>query len=312
MEKKMILWSEEVSTIRRQEKIGLLNSLDSLQNGWNILKTEGYGVKWRDGRIIDSMHDSELMSLYDIVNHVSKNGYEFTGKDMEILFKVLSGSSSVNAPSCVNKVLSWLPTSLLIMEEHLKVWFIKKLYTESLLFSPQYRTKNFFVLGLGMRNGKRMSSSQGTAVLLQDLISQNGPIPARMIILMLGGHPSSYYSYDDSVSTQVSKLFLSFKYFVNASLAELLSTNESAVNDLLKDLKVKDVRLRLEAKKEFILVFDKLEKYIEEGYLKQCLIEIMTILPKTYKNYSLKDRHLLLLIINHYLKIILGVTLFEI
>ncbi len=197
------------------------------------------------------------------------------------------------------------------MEEHLKVWFIKKLYTESLLFSPQYRTKNFFVLGLGMRNGKRMSSSQGTAVLLQDLISQNGPIPARMIILMLGGHPSNYYNYDDSISTQINKLFLSFKYFVSASLVELLSTNELVVNDLQKDFKVEDVKSRLEAKKEFILVFNKLEKYIEEGYLKQCLIEVMTILPKTYKNYSLKDRQLLLLIINHYLKILLGVTLLE-
>lgn len=310
--KKMISWSEKVSITRKQEKVGLLNfSANYLKNGWDILKTEGYGVKWRDGRIINSMHDSELLSLYDIVNHVSKNGYKFTDKDMEILFNVLSGSSSTNIPPGITKVLSWLPTSLLIMEEHLKVWFIKKLYTESLLFNPRYCTKNFFVLGLGMRNGERMSSSRGTAVLLQDLISQNGSIPARMIILMSGGHPSSYYNYDDSISTQINKLFLSFKYFISASLVELLSANELVVNDLLKNFKVEDIKLKLKVKKELILVFNKLEKYIEEGYFKQCLIEIMTILPKTYKNYTLKDRQLLLLIINHYLNILLGVTLLE-
>ncbi|OGC52112.1 hypothetical protein A2982_01295 [candidate division WWE3 bacterium RIFCSPLOWO2_01_FULL_39_13] len=308
---KMISWSEEVSTIRKQEKIGLLNSANDLKNGWNILKTEGYGVKWRDGGIIDSMHDSELLSLYDIVNHVSKNGYEFTDRDMEILFNVLSGSSSTNIPSGVTRVLSWLPTSLLIMEEHLKVWFIKKLYTESLLFSPCYRTKNFFVLGLGMKNGKRMSSSQGTAVLLQDLISQNDPIPARMIILMSGGHPSSFYNYDDSIPTQINKLFLSFKHFISHSLIELLSANELVLNDLLKDSSVEDVLSRLETKEELLLIFNRLEKYIVEGYLKQCLIELMTILPKTYKKYMLKDRQLLLFIINFYMKILLGVTLIE-
>ncbi len=64
-------------------------------------------------------------------------------------------------------------------------------------------------------------------------------------------------------------IYLSFKYFVSASLVELLSTNELVVNDLQKDFKVEDVKSRLEAKKEFILVFNKLEKYIEEGYLKQ-------------------------------------------
>lgn len=307
---KMISWSENVSTIRKQEIVGLLSSSNDLKDGWNILKNEGYGVKWRDGRIIDSMHDSELLSLYDIVNHVSKNGYEFTDVDMEILFNLLSGSSTMHVPSGVTQVLSWLPTSLLIMEEHLKVWFIKKLYTESLLFNPCYRTTNFFVLGLGIKNGKRMSSSQGTAVLLQDLISQNSPVPARMIILMSGGHPSSFYNYDESIPTQVNKLYLSFKHFISQSLVELLSTDEIILNDLLKDFSAKTVISRLEARQELLLIFIRLEKYVEEGYLKQCLIELMSILPKTYKNYKLEYRQLLL-VINYYLKILLGVTLVE-
>ena len=162
-----------------------------------------------------------------------------------------------------------------------------------------------------MKNGKRMSSSQGTAVLLQDLISQNDPIPARMIILMSGGHPSSFYNYDDSIPTQINKLFLSFKHFISHSLIELLSANELVLNYLLKDSSVEDVLSRLETKEELLLIFNRLEKYIVEGYLKQCLIELMTILPKTYKKYMLKDRQLLLFIINFYMKILLGVTLIE-
>lgn len=309
---KMISWSEDISTITPQEKRALLNSANDLKNGWNILKNEGYGTVWNDGRIIDSMHDSELISLYDIVNHVSKNDNEFTEHEMKSLFEALSGNLSGDVPHKVSQVLSWLPTSLLVLEEHLKVWFIKKLYAEALLFNPFYRTNRFFVLGLGMKDGKRMSSSRGTAVLLQDLLSINSPIKTRMILLMAGGHPSSFYNYDEATITQAEKLLMSFKHFINRSLTQLLCTNELSLNDLFKNLHRDDVISRIKQKEEFLLIFNKLEKYIEDGFFRQCLIEVMTIIPKTYKKYDLEDQQSLLIITNFYIKILLGVTIIDI
>lgn len=308
---KMLNWSDNVSTIRKQEKIVLLNSKNDLKNGWNILKSEGIGVKWSDNRIIDSMHDSELLSLYDIVNHISKKRHTFTQKEMDNLFDVLSGDTHVDILPVVSDVLSFLPTSLLVMEEHLKVWFIKKLYTESLLFDEKYRTKNFFVLGLGMKDNKRMSSSSGTAVLLQDLISNYGSLVTRMIILMAGGHPSSFYNYENSTEEKTDKLFQSFKWFINSALLGFISTYETDINKLLKTTDVHYVLQKINTKPNLKLIFEKLDKLIQDGFFKQCLIELMSILPKTYKKSSIEDQRLLLIIINFYVKILLGVTILE-
>lgn len=309
--KSMLSWSENVSTILPREKIILMNSFDDLQNGWNILKNDGFGTHWNDNRIIDSMHDSELLSLYDIVNHVSKTEGEFSDAELEILFELIAGKKVVNVQKKIMHVVSWLPTSVVVMEEHLKVWFIKKLYAESLMFAPRYRTKTFFVLGMGMRDGKRMSSSRGNAILLQDLISQYSPIKVRMILLMVGGHPNKSYNFKESVIDQADIILHSFRYFVDAFLTRLFSKSEKVINEFLNIKTYEDVMDKIRDDKEIKSVFVEWENFLLKGYFGQLLTELMTLLPKKHKNFSEERQITLLCIINYFLQILLGVSIIE-
>ena len=310
---KMFSWAENVRTIRPQEKNGLMNSTEDLSNGWDILKTEGYGTHVKDGRIIDSMHDSELLSLYDIINHVSKNVKEFDSADMKCLFDVLANEHEAGEiPENVSEVLKLMPTSVLIMEEHLKVWFIKKLYLESLILEPDYRTQNYFVLGLGMRNGKRMSSSRGTAILLQDLIRLYGAIKARIILLMVGGHPSNFYNYDENIANEVETVFQSFKNKINTELVELLKANESVLNRMMGFQYKHEIEDLIKDAPGVEEIFKKCEKMIIDGNFKQCLLEIMSSVQKQMRKYGAEDKIKLLYVINYFFEILIGVNITEI
>ena len=308
--RQMISWAKNVSTILPHEKKVLMNSIDDLQNGWNILKTEGFGTCWPDNRIIDSMHDSELLSLYDIVNHVSKIEGEFSEEDFKCLFEILGGGSLGTVSSKVSSVLSWMPTSLLVMEEHLKVWFIKKLYAESIMLMPDYRTKKFFVLGMGMRGGKRMSSSRGTAVLLQDLLHQYSPVKTRMILLMVGGHPNKSYNFKEAVFDQVDALLNSFRNYVEFILADAFSIQERYVNMLTKICYKDDVLSMIGGNTELLSLFEKCEKYIIDGYFNQCLTEVMSVIPKKYRRND-DERKEVLAISCYFINILLAAEVLD-
>lgn len=309
---KMLTWSEGVSTISEKEKAILLNAKNDLQNGWDILKEVGYGTTWKDLRIIDSMHDSELLSLYDIVNYVSQEEGIFSEDDMEILFQALSNAKAFQVPPKVERVLEWLPTSLMVMEEHLKVWFIKKLYAESLLLNESYRTKRFFVLGLGMREGKRMSSSRGNAILLQDLLRYNDPIKARMILLMVGGQASNFYNYEDRIIDEADRLLTNFRYFVRQTFTEFIKQDAEICNMVMKSIKRKELETVISDSEYCKTYLYKIEDYLLKGYAKQCLLEVMSIIPKIFKNYDLKTKINMLQIINYYVEILLGVNIVEV
>jgi leucyl-tRNA synthetase len=300
---------KNISAIVPNQNKCLAGAINDLKNGWNILKNEGLGVTWEDGRIIDSMHDSELLSLYDLINHISKIKGEFTQDEMIELFKALSGNSLAKISDKVSQVISLLPTSLLIIEEHLKVWLIKKIYAEELLYSAKYRTKKFCVQGLGMKNNQRMSSSQGTAILLKDLISNKGPIKTRIIMIITSSNISNFYNYNDSIIIEADRLLSRFKSFITLALAEL--SEKINLRDFLKENYREDI-LNTIKQEELVSTFYTLEQHIKDGSFKQCLIEILRVIPKKYKNYSIENKQQILYILNYFINILLGVTIVEI
>lgn len=307
----VISWIDQISTILPDKKKNLSGAINDLENGWDILKNEGIGVKLEEDKIIDSMHDSELLSLYDLINHVSLTEGEFTLDEIKELFLALSGNFSNNLSPKVSSVISLLPTSLLIMEEHLKVWFIKKIYVETLLFNKEYRTREFCVHGLGMRDNKRMSSSKGNAILLKDLILKNDPIKARMIMIMTSSNISNFYNYNNSIITEVDKVLSKFKNFISSTLIELSSDSKFKLSDFLNEDYRENIFSKIEKNEELVLIFCRLEKYLKEGFLKQGIIELMRTIPKKYKNHSAKEKLQLMPVINYYIKILLGVTIID-
>lgn len=179
------------------------------------------------------------------------------------------------------------------------------------MFAPRYRTKTFFVLGMGMRDGKRMSSSRGNAILLQDLISQYSPIKVRMILLMVGGHPNKSYNFKESVIDQADIILHSFRYFVDAFLTRLFSKSEKVINEFLNIKTYEDVMDKIRDDKEIKSVFVEWENFLLKGYFGQLLTELMTLLPKKHKNFSEERQITLLCIINYFLQILLGVSIIE-
>jgi leucyl-tRNA synthetase len=186
---------EKTKFTKKSQKNNVFSVLNnnSLRNDWSFLRDNGFGVPYKNKWTIDPMFDSELFTVFDIYAKFSnladpdKKDEIFRG-----IFEVLQGQKTPTTELEKN-IVEWLPCDLFVCEEHLKNWVLKKFYAENALLDHQYHTKHYFVLGMGLLNGNRMSASRGNAILASDIINQYGPTKARLIILMQGGHPSKTY-----------------------------------------------------------------------------------------------------------------------
>ena len=234
------------------------------------------------------MFDSDLFTLFDLYMRVKKHlPNDCDAEDIfRELFSCLHEENVSSENNVVNEILEWLPCDLFVCEEHLKTWIVKKTYSETLLLEPKFRTKKYFITGMGKINNERMSSSRGTAVLLKDLIQQFGVHNARLIIMMTGGHPSKLYNYDINLPNEIAKMTEYFKEYVNYLYSIYLKDRTvEATNDFSKD--------RLE-----------IERNIEQGYYKQAIIHMMKIMPKNNKEIQAFRAKEILGIYHDYLEIL--------
>ena len=271
----------------------VLSAMKNVRSDWGLLRKGGYGVKYDEDWVIDPMFDSELFTIFDLYNRF-KDESSMQETDEEKLFKELfdvlhNGIKTDNL--LIKKVISFLPCDLFVCEEHLKNWIVKRIYAESCLLYEKYRTKKYFVTGMGLLHGKRMSASKGNAILTKDLIRLYGPVLARLIILLTGGHPSKIYHYDDNLPDQASKMLNNFINYI----LYLLAIKEESIDDNLDD------RNRI-----FLDNIEKnIEKYIETGFFKQAIVELISIIPKKYKKVDRKMADKILEIYSQYLDIFL-------
>jgi len=278
-----------IDFIQPFHKGNVIGAFNNIRSDWGILREYGLGIRYKDKFVIDPMFDSELFTLYDLfIKH--KDKLSATDKPEDIfteLLRLLNGELPESRLEIVKSIIEWLPCDLFVCEEHLKTWVVKKTYAETLLMNQQYHTKKYFITGMGSINNERMSSSRGTAVLLKDLIAQYGTHKARLIILMLGGHPSKMYDYDAGLPSFVDNMLNKFVDY----LTYLKSICHFA-SDTQKTSK-----------------FDEengiIDKHIKSGYYRQAIIHIMVILPKKYCNINACEAKALLDIFDEKLKILL-------
>lgn len=274
----------------------VLSARAHIRNDWEILRSSGFGVEYKNGLIIDPMFDSELFTIFDLYI-IFKDDYPSTESDTSKffaeLFKALHSGEKTKNP-LINKITEYLPCDIFVCEEHLKNWVLKKFYTESLLLHPKYRTKKFFVIGMGALDGKRMSASRGHAVLSKDLIAEYGANVARLILLLSGGNLSKAYNYDRNLPDTAQKMIDSLSSYL-IWLSTIANHTVETTSEEISDLD--DEMLRL-------------EKLIQTGYFRQAVIELFTLIPKKYKSPDKKSAHLLLSFYEKYLNIFLP-SLFE-
>lgn len=253
--------------IQKFHKKNILGSFDTLTDDFGFIRPYGIGTYYAANQIIDPMFDGDFFMLFDsITREINIDDYSdaLFATLVENIFKAASGISHEN-DIVIDRILSWLPCDVFVCEEHLKTWIVKKAFSEVLLLKPEYRTKKYFITGLGSRNNKRMSSSRGNAVLLKDLLEQHGSIKARMLILLCGGHPSKNYHYDEELIKTVDNMINKFgKYYYK----NLLGINTRS-NYLIRALEIEE---------------NTIKRYIEEGYYGQAINTLMIGIPSTYKN----------------------------
>ena len=289
----------------REEALELLNSTEFLQpfhknnvksaiknvrSDWSLLRENGFGVNYKMGTV-DPMFDSEIFTIFDLYIKFSNEGD--VKVDVKYFFRSLFKALKHEKKSkdlLINKIVNFLPCDTLICEEHLKTWVVKKMFAESLLFGKKYQTKKYFILGMGFLDGQQMSASKGHAILVKDLIDQYGPIKARLIILLGGGHPSKMYNYDKALPAQADKLLGGF-----INHYQLLS---SVTSKYIHEDDTEKEKLKIK------LICSDIEDNIEKGYYRQVVITLLSILPKEYYKFPcINTARILLAIYKEYINI---------
>lgn len=284
---------DRIKLIQPFHKNNLITGMRNITSNWGLLREDGFGVIYGKKWIIDPMFDSELFTIFDLYVKFKKEykSKSVNAKDIfENLFEVLKDKRKPQY-ALVKKILEWLPCDVFICEEHLKNWVAKKLYTESLLLNKKYQTKKYFVLGMGLLNGRRMSASKGNAILARNLINYYGTTKARLIIIMSGGNPSKTYSYDKQLPEQIDKLLNNFTNYYTYLIS--LANREISANN--SDEKTPSVEAISEA----------IDDNISQGYYRQAMIELLSILPKKYKLPTNKTATILIPLYEKYLDILL-------
>lgn len=266
----------------------VISAMKNVRNDWGLLKKAGTGTVYKK-QIIDPMFDSELLTIFDLYIKIKKEYPNKTIKPSSFfmnLFKTL-GNGKDSKDLMIRDLTKWLPCDIFICEEHLKNWIVKKMFTESLLLNKKYQTKKYFVLGMGLLDGKRMSASRGSAILSKDLIEQYGPIKARLIIIMQGGHPSKAYKYDESLIAQINRMLKSFERYYISLYTLTPCRNPEKSQEMFKQ------------------IFKNLDANIENGYFRQAIIELFLIIPKKYNTKNQNSTHDLINLYKKYLEILL-------
>jgi len=291
-------WKEKaLDLINRTEflqsfhKNNVVSAIKDVRNDWSLLRKNGFGVSYKKW-IIDPMFDSEIFTIFDLYIKL-KDEYKKpinVEKFFRNLFKTLKNKQK-SEDILINKIIEFLPCDVLICEEHLKNWVVKKIYAESLLLYDKYQTKKYFILGMGFLDGKQMSASKGHAILAKDLIDRYGPIKARLIILLGGGHPSKMYDYDKTLPIQADKLLNNFI----SHYTQLLSFVDREIKN-----KFREEELITES------ICNNIEDNIEKGYYRQAIIELLSILPKKYyKSPTINTALILISVYDKYINVLL-------
>ncbi len=145
--------------IQAFHKKNIIAAMENVRKDWIFTRKKGFGVTYKKW-IIDPMFDSELFTIFNLYVRFKKespNKVKDTNKFFNDLLTVLKSKKQSNN-IVIKNITSWLSNNVFVCEEHLKNWVVKRAYTESLLLNEQYRTQKYFITGMGLLNGKRMSA----------------------------------------------------------------------------------------------------------------------------------------------------------
>lgn len=266
--RKTINQINKTNFIQPFHKNNIISATRNIRSDWGLLRNGGLGVRYQQKGIIDPMFDSELFTLFDLFIHKTRDDRLNKHRKREIFQELIIslGGKYLPRDSIVKEILADLPCDIFIGEEHLKNWIVKKIYAETLIYNKRFRTKNYFITGMGLLDGKRMSASKGHSILTKDLINTYGGNIARLAILLCGGHPSKNYNFDKSIPALSKKLIDEFTIYYQYILT--LASN-SLHRNIDRDL--------------YKMLCAKIDGSIDSGYFKQGVTYLLITIPKQYR-----------------------------
>jgi leucyl-tRNA synthetase len=120
---------------------------------------------------------------------------------------------------------------------------------------------------MGALDGKRMSASRGHAILSKDLLNEFGPVTTRLIILLSGGNLSKAYNYDRALPETAKKMVDQFSSYLLWLATIQAHGHQTSLRDAVATIETD---------------FDMIEEYLQTGYFRQAVIELMVHIPKKY------------------------------
>lgn len=248
----------------------ILDSIKKLNNGWAFERINSIGTNI-NGRIIDSMFDSEFLSIFNALYPYLKNLKEINNTNTldifkDILYKIDGQNKQVSsiAEKLYLDLQNILPVDRFIVERHLQSWIAKKIYTETILSPTKPLTYEYFFLGSITQNGQVNSASRGRGMTLSQLIETIGPINARILLLYTFTYPWKDHEINSTLLTQIRKKTYKFLNFmkllqirsVEKNFAKIKSILNQAEQDIYKYISQGSTRQIID------LLFDKLPKII--------------------------------------------------
>lgn len=237
---KTLSQTNKTNFIKDKNKKDILNSVEDLDNNWRFERdAKSYiGAEYKS-KLIDSMFDCEFLSMFSVLCPILN--IESLGNSMSDVFTILLKklfNSRFHSRKISNNILerlveqlnNWLPVDIFFVEDHLKPWIAKKIYSETVLLPEKLRTKSYFVLGSVTLNKKPMSASKGHGMLLPDLINKYGAIGARLSLLACGGHPSKYVEWEKGLPIRMKKSVHNLINFLKIVSAQKARAKESEID----------------------------------------------------------------------------------
>lgn len=156
--------------------LAALKFLADIKDGWLFEREGGTGV-CINCKIIEPMSDSELISMFDSIKNNLK-----------------------------------LPLDIFFMEEHLKIWIAKKIYSEVAILPPEKRTKTYFITGMIKSIEVDYGNDIRYKIKLPYLLDRYDPIIIRLAMLICA-EPGNNFIWNNEILNSASKFLKRYQKF---------------------------------------------------------------------------------------------------
>lgn len=288
---------QSMDIVPNEIKADFMHVVDWLKD-WACARKVGLGTKlpWDKEWIVEPLSDSVIYMAYYTIAHKIKEvdasklnddvfNYIFLGIGNASEIAEKQGISRELLESMRREFLYWYPciyrfSAKDLVGNHLTFY----IYHHVAIFSKQHWPKGIVVFGMGLLEGKKMSSSKGNVIILQDAIERHGADVIRFF-LASSAEPWQDFDWREKLVNNCRNQLVKFFKFVEEHYVEGESENEyvdrwfeNEINEIIDETTryLEHFQIRKALQNAFYRFFESFEWYIRRGGKKLCKKAIET------------------------------------